>query len=140
MKRWKECILILSLLPLKSAFADTITNVPVADSGIEQHSPDLNVGSATRVVSGELGFRAGGEIRRALFQFDLHQIPPGSIINSVTLRVTTVFLIPSSPANSNFDLRRVLQPWVENEVTWKSRLSGAPWQMPGASSPSDSAG
>src|SRR5207245_1988052 len=90
--------------------------------------------------SGALGASAGFEIRRALFQFDLQrQIPPGSVINSVTLRVSVVFRLPLSPANSNFDLRRVLSSWAENEVTWNSRLSNVVWDVPGASGQTDSA-
>ncbi len=141
MNHCKECILIISILALTNALADTVTIMPIGDSGIEQHSPTNNLGGATEVVSGALGASAGFEIRRALFQFDLQgQIPAGSIINSVTLRVAVVFHLPQSPANSNFDLRRVLSSWTETEVTWNSRLSNVPWQIPGASGPMDSAG
>src|SRR5882724_6273685 len=141
MKHWKEGILLILSGALTNTFADTITNMPIGDSGIEQHSPDLNLGSATMVVAGALGASAGFEIRRALFQFNLQrQIPASSTINSVTLRVSVVFKLPLSPASSNFDLRRMLQPWAENEVTWNSRLSGVQWDTPGASAPSDGAG
>ena len=89
MKHLKKCILIILALALTNALADTVTVMPTADSGIEQHNPDFNLGSAPEVVSGTLGFSAGFEIRRALFQFNLQpQIPAGSTINSVTLRVS----------------------------------------------------
>src|SRR5439155_10041586 len=139
MKRWTKCLLIITILALNNALADTVTVMPIGDAEIEQHSPDLNLGAATMAVSGELGAAANFEIRRALFQFDLRgQIPAGAVINSVTLRVAVVFKLPLSPANSNFDLRRVLSAWTEPEVTWNSRLSNVPWQTPGVTGPMDS--
>src|SRR2546426_12298511 len=66
MKYWKECVLIILILALTNAFADTVTIVPIGDSEIEQHSADLNLGSATMAVSGALGASAGFEIRREI--------------------------------------------------------------------------
>src|SRR5207249_9753012 len=99
-------LLIIPLLALTNALADTVTIMPIGDAEIEQHSPDLNLGTDTSAVSGELGAAATFEIRRALFQFDLQgQIPAGAVISSATLRVAVVFKLPISPANSSFDLR-----------------------------------
>src|SRR6266404_7919 len=141
MKSWTKCLLIIPILALTNALADTVTLMPVGDAEIDQHNPDLNQGGATMAVSGALGAAAGFEIRRALFQFDLQgQIPAGAVIHSVTLRVAVVFKLPLSPASSSFDLRRVLSPWTETEVTWNSRLSNVPWQTPGVTGPTDSAG
>jgi hypothetical protein len=132
---------MFAAVAVMSAFADTVTIKPSGDSGIEQHNPDFNLGGSSEVVAGTLGSSAGFEIRRALFKFDLQgQIPPGSTIDSVTLRVSVVFRLPLSPASSNFDLRRILQPWDENAVTWNSRLSGVLWDTPGAADASDTAG
>jgi hypothetical protein len=132
------CALLWAGLGLTVTFADTVTLMPVGDAEIQQHSPDLNLGNGTSVVSGALGASARFEIRRALFQFDLSGIPAGSTINSVSLRVSAVLLVPLSPANSTFDLRRLLASWTETEVTWNSRLSTGRWETPGASGPSDS--
>jgi len=60
----------------------------VADSELRQFNPDGNFGGDASMVSGALGERANGEVRRAVVRFDLAgQIPAGAIINSVTLRL-----------------------------------------------------
>jgi hypothetical protein len=111
----------------------------MADAETHQFSPDNNFGSSGTMVSGELDGSAGDEIRRGVLSFDLAgQVPPGAVINSVTLQVTVV-KTPSGGINSTFDLRRLLQPWTEGAVTWNSRLAGVQWQVPGATGTSDSA-
>src|SRR5438093_7040019 len=130
------CAFICAFSGLGNALADTITIPSVADTELEQLHPDLNLGTDASLVAGELGSSARFEIRRGLFQFNLtnptNQIPPGSVINSVTLRIVAVLRVPISPANSIFDLRRLLVPWSESQATWNSRLAGTPWEMPGA--------
>jgi len=121
--------------------AATITLNPVADAYIRQFDPDRTLGdygSEPSLVSGALGSRAQFEVRRSLLQFDLSAIPAGAIVTSATLQITTV-LIPLSPVNSTFDIRRVLQSWSEGAVSWNSRLgAGTPWQVPGATGSGDS--
>ncbi len=130
--------LLLLTLCLTAARAATVMLTSVADSELREFSPDSNFGFSTSMVSGELGLLAHNEIRRAVLRFDLSgQIPSNAVINSVTLNVVVVKL-PLSPANSNFDLRRLLAPWDEGTVTWNSRSSGVPWQVPGATGTADS--
>src|SRR5689334_7051602 len=99
MKHWTRFLLMIPILSLTSALADTVTVMPIGDAEIDQHNPAFNQGNAMMAVSGELGASAGFEIRRALFQFNLQgQVPAGAVINSVTLRVAVVFKLPLSPA------------------------------------------
>src|SRR4051812_27340068 len=114
--RWvcRSTVLALAaylLFAPRSACADTISVTSTEDSTIEQGSPDSNFGTSVTAISGKLGTFASGEVRHALFKFDLNgKIPAGASITSVNLQVQVV-RVPLSPANSTFDLRRVLQNW-----------------------------
>jgi Immunoglobulin domain/Bacterial Ig domain len=120
--------------------AATVTLNPVADAYIRQFDPDRTLGdygSEPSLVSGALGSRAQFEVRRALLRFDLSQIPAGAVVSSATLKITVV-MVPMTPNNSTFDIRRVLQLWTEGGVSWNSRLgAGTPWQVPGATGSAD---
>src|SRR5690349_14369786 len=123
-------------------FGATVTLNPVADAYIRQFDPDrtlgIDYGSEPSLVSGALGSRAQFEIRRTLLRFDLSQVPAGAVVNSATLNMTVV-MVPLSPVNSTFDIRRVLQTWSEGGVSWNSRSgAGTPWQVPGATGSADS--
>ncbi|TAK95486.1 MAG: DNRLRE domain-containing protein, partial [Verrucomicrobia bacterium] len=138
--RWRilVCVLFAALIPELHASPTTVTLRPVADAELQQAQPDSNIGGNITMVSGELGIRVGGVLRRAVLRFDLAgQIPAGAIINSVSLQVR-VMRVPIGPANSIFDLRRILQPWSESGVTWNSRLPATPWQVPGVTGAADS--
>src|SRR5205814_9761208 len=68
----------------------------------------------------------------------LSQVPAGAVVSSATLKMTVV-MVPLSPVNSTFDIRRVLQSWSEGGVSWNSRSgAGTPWQVPGATGSADS--
>jgi hypothetical protein len=56
----------------------------------------------------------------------------------VTLQMTVV-KAPLGSVNTNFDLRHLQQPWAETQVSWNSRLTGVPWQQPGATDTVDCA-
>ena len=139
-----KCVLALLLCVMLPGFvkAATISLNPVADAYIRQFDPDRSLGdygSEPSLVSGALGSRAQFEVRRALLRFDLGQVPAGALVGSATLKVTVV-MVPLTPINSTFDVRRVLQLWSEAAVSWNSRLgSGTPWQVPGATGSADSA-
>jgi len=106
---------------------------------MEQKHPNVNTATTNNIIAGTLGSAAGFEVRRGLLQFDLTVIPPGAVINSVTVRLTAIIKIPSGAQNSTFDLRRMLAPWSESQVTWNQRLAGTGWANPGALDPTDSA-
>jgi hypothetical protein len=122
--------------------AATVALNPVADAYIRQFDPDrtlgIDYGSEPSLVAGALGSRAQFEIRRTFLRFDLSAIPAGAVVSSATLQITTV-MVPLSPVNSTFDIRRVLQSWTEGGVSWNSRSgAGTPWQVPGATGSGDS--
>jgi hypothetical protein len=123
---------LCSVVAATSGRADSILLAPVADAEINQFTPDANYPFGSSIATGKLGVNSGNEVRRALIRFDPSgQIPPGAVITAVSVTVNVV-RIPGTPANSTFDLRRVLQSWTETGVTWNSRSNGLPWNSPGA--------
>ena len=140
MNRFFTPVLVVSFVCLNGLQADVTTNLtPVADSYIQQFSPDLASGSESTMVSGELGLSAANELRRAFLRFDLSSaLPAGATVSAVTIQIT-VTKVPFTPTNSVFDLRRVLESWDESQITWNSRLTATPWEQPGALGPLDSA-
>jgi hypothetical protein len=136
-------VLLVAILIMVATWlrAATITVNPKEDAYIRQFDPDRtfgDYGGEPSLVSGALGSRAQFEVRRALLRFDVSAIPPGSVVNSATLQMTVV-MVPLSPVNSTFDIRRVLQSWTEGGVSWNSRSgAGTPWQVPGATGAGDS--
>jgi hypothetical protein len=54
------------------------------------------------------------------------QVPAGAVIASATLQVTC------TNAGNALRLYRLIEDWVENEVTWNERAAGIPWNAPGA--------
>ena len=123
--------------------AGTVTLHPVADTSIYSAFPNENFGGGTTFTAG--GRPQGGE-SRGLLLFNLQgSVPPGAIIQSVSLRLT-VENTPSRASNSIFDLNALTASWGEgtgadrggspagaNAATWLNRLgtSGAPWINPG---------
>ncbi len=133
--------LLLSGLALAiggKAEADTISLKPMADSYIQQFSPDVNAGGDFSNVAGALGSTKNGEVRRIFMRFDLSNlVPQNAVINSVTLQVTVVN-VPQFAVDSYFDLKRLLKPWTESGVTWNTATPGNPWEQAGATGSSDS--
>src|SRR5260221_19355 len=101
MKHWKECVLIILIVALTNAFADTVTIMPIGDSGIDQLNPTNNLGGATDVVSGELGVLGGFKIRRAR-DFPTREDPvnaPRLVINFTPPSPPTIVTQPQSQTN-----------------------------------------
>jgi hypothetical protein len=135
-------VAIVSLgLSAEAADADTVTNFPVADTGLQKANPTLNFGSSLDLVSGGLGSNSGFDVRRILLKFDFSgQIPPQAVINSATLTVNVIDHLPGGGTgpDSTFGLRRVLQDWSETEATWNNWSSLNAWNSPGAAGAGDS--
>jgi hypothetical protein len=126
----------VALLPLGSTGA-TVSLVPVADSYIKDDAPDANLNADRATLFAGKTANRTHEVRRCFLRFDMSsQIPAGSVIESVTVTLVVTH-VPPAPANCGFDLRRVLQPWNELQVTWNSRLTGTPWATAGAASATD---
>jgi len=146
----KPILLITSMLAASIlSHADMASFSATADTSISERDADNNFGGATYVSSGRDG-NLGGNPRRALFQFDLGSIPPGSTIQSATLKLVVVKTPGFGAVNSSFGIHRLTAGWIEGtksgnnglpaslgEATWNNRAHGiAPWSG-GASAAGD---
>lgn len=77
------------------------------------------------------GLTGTGFLRRALIEFDLSSIPYGSVVNSVSVRLT-IDKMPSSPPTDFAFLHKVLNEWGEGDSN-----AGSPGGMGAASSSGD---
>ena len=126
--------------------AESVTLHPVADTTLFETNPLNNLGANTNFVAGTTAGSAGEPFRsRAVMKFDVaSQLPSGATVISATLTLTVV-KIPTVPANSGFELHRLLVSWGEGnksgniglpatrgEATWSSRFFLLPqWAVPG---------
>jgi hypothetical protein len=106
-----------------AACADSVVLNPAQDTFISEAIATPG-GTAPDLIIGTQGILSGQAKNRGLIQFDLSSIPPGAVVNAVTLRLT-VTRVPFTPVNSNFHLHRVLQPWDGSQSTWSLRLDPA---------------
>src|SRR5437762_2983885 len=126
--------LALAALAISGAWADTISLTPIADTSLFEYSPNNNLGGLTSVPAGTIRVLKRS---RALFKFDLTQIPTNATITSADLTVQVVMVPPAvATTASTFDLHRVLRDWGEgtsagiprgapaktNEATWNNRF------------------
>jgi hypothetical protein len=145
--------LAFTILSLADARADTTNLTPIADTSLFQLDPNNNLGGLTSIPAGTI---RTGQRSRALFKFDLTQIPSSATITSADLTVQVVIVPPAGALTaSTFDLHRVLRDWGEgtgagplrgspattNEATWNNRFHpSTPWAQPGGSSNVDFVG
>ena len=132
--------------------ADSLVLRPVADTTLLETTPNNNLGANPNFIAGTTAGSAGQPFRnRALLKFDVAgQIPAGATITAASLTVSVV-KVPSVPANSTFELHRLLVSWGEGnktgnlglpattgEATWLSRFSLLPqWAVPGGAAGTD---
>jgi len=98
-----------SLLWVPGAHAAIATIEAGQDNSIAQEFPDRSAGLCDSVFSGNIDISLSA--RRALLQFDLSAIPPGSIINSVTLSMAVTRGGNHNP--SDFVLHPITAAWIE---------------------------
>jgi hypothetical protein len=129
------------------ARADSTNLNPVADTALLEKNPDFNLGGTNPILAGTT---ATGPRSRALFRFDLSQLPAGTTINSAsfTIQVTKKNF---SGVGSDFTLHRLLRSWGEGagsflagapaadgEATWNNRFHPSDgWGAPGAAADVD---
>jgi hypothetical protein len=132
-------ILILSLVmtpEMVSAQWDYEEN-PIADTYIDQSSPNKNNGEASINI---LVQWTGTSAYRILIKFDLSSIPPGSIITDASLSLHSGG--SSGSGTRTFTVYRVSKSWVEGNgpgtdttgATWIDTDKSVPtsWSTPGA--------
>ncbi|MBC7258323.1 MAG: DNRLRE domain-containing protein [Chloroflexi bacterium] len=106
-----------------------------SDTYINEDAADTNFNDPSHW--GELQVRTGGPAKRALLRFDLAgQIPTGARILTATLHLwTTSWRSADRPIT--LELYRLLQDWDASQATWRSRLTGVPWEGAGADGAGD---
>ena len=149
---WFIGVVCLHLIIPLSAFGDTVTLKPAADTALFQNAPANNLGAQDFMP---VGLTSLGSRTRGLVRFDFAgNIPSNAVINSATLTLRVVVDRGGSPI---VDLHRMLRPWIEgnksggpsgggtigapastNEPTWNRRAHpGTAWGTPGAQASSD---
>jgi hypothetical protein len=147
--------LVLLLAAQLAASAAVLDNsiTASADTCLIETSPNNNMGGQTYFNAGT---NMQGKRNRGLVQFDLSDIPVGSVITSAVLTVSVVGVPTDGPNGSIFDLHRMLRAWGEgtelaiigagqgypattNEATWNDRFAfaNAPWINPGGEPDAD---
>jgi len=117
-----------------------------ADNTIYEESTNTN-GGGQNIFAGKTQGLLGAMSRRALIRFDLAQVPSGSTINSVELRLTVARTQDTAPSAQN--LHRLTKDWgegtadtpsnegrgtapVQGDATWVSNFHGiSTWDSPG---------
>jgi len=105
-------LMAVILLAFGSAAARSATTTiePSADNTVAQELADNSSGACDSIFSGTTD-QGVGTARRALMRFDLSSIPPGSVINSVTLGMSVTR--GSNHVDSTFTLHPLNAPWTE---------------------------
>src|SRR6516165_494209 len=85
-------VLAFTFLSFAAVWADTTNLTPVADTSLFQLDPNNNLGGLTSVPAGTI---RTGQRSRALFKFDLTQIPSSATITSADLMVQVIIVPPS---------------------------------------------
>ncbi len=112
---------------------------PVADTTIYEDDPSAGTGAGTHLFVGPI---ASGSPRRALLRFDFGAVPPGSVVQSVALRLVVNKAGIGAALDDEHRLQRVLVDWGEGssdggtggggapasaaDATWSHRFWGSP--------------
>jgi len=130
---------LVAILPWSTGVvrAASILLNPLQDTFISE-AFDTPSGTGTDMVIGTQGATADYPKNRGLIRFDLSLIPPGAIVQAVTLGMTAVTRVPFTSVDSEFHLHRMLRDWDELQSTWSLRLDpGDLWETPGGQEGAD---
>lgn len=111
-----------------------VTLNPSADTQISSGNTTTNYGNGTSLWLGERDDDTGDALR-ILIKFDVSSIPPGSTINSATLRLNMILDRSSNARTAR--VRYLKRNWVENQATWNVYSSGNNWTTAGAAHTTD---
>lgn len=108
-------VLVLLLIAIAGVVhAEIISINPDRDNTLyERDAGELSNGSGPSLFFGQTGENANFVLRRALMRFDLSSIPPGSVIQNVSLAIT-VDLVPPEATGFDATLHRVMSDWGES--------------------------
>ncbi len=94
------------------------------DSYIVQSAANTNYGTSTYMG---IDTQSGGN-ERPILQFNISNIPSGSIINSAVLEIYQTI---GGGSSFNASVRRILSDWTETQVTWNNRTNTSTWGTAG---------
>ncbi len=115
MKKWIFLICVLTLLPFSPARSDELTIQPQKDNSLfEDDLGRWSNGSGQYLFMGRTGGDNGLDrlLRRTVLTFDLSQIPPGSVVDSVELRLF-INQVPFGATDGRSDVHRLVSNWGE---------------------------
>jgi hypothetical protein len=100
-----------ALLTSFPAMADVLSVGASKDNTLyEDPNGAVSNGAGDRFFAGRTDATGGGTIRRGVIAFNLGAIPPGSVINSVTL---TLYMSRTQAPTNAVTLHRLLADWGE---------------------------
>ncbi len=145
----KKLFLIILLFPFYCNAQQSIELVANKDNSLFSEANNLSNGAGNGIFAGRTG---GGNLRRALLQFPINQIPQNVNIDSVQLSLNC----DNARSNANFQIYRVLSNWGEgtsignsnggkggtatiNDATWANTFYNSQnWKTPGGEFNTDS--
>lgn len=92
-----------------------VTLYPTKDSAIRDENPTTNYGTSTLTVAGV----DEGDIRRAIFEFNISSISSAAAITSATLRLYNTG--GNDGTETLYSNRVTDNSWTENGVTWNNK-------------------
>jgi hypothetical protein len=140
------CALFLGATLASTAVADQVVLTSVSDNTlIEDPTGAYSAGAAQYFFAGRVGVNGGETLRRGVLRFDLSQIPAGSTITSVSLKLYCSAV--GSGTTQTVQLKRMLASWGEGpstafggggapsatgDATWQHRFyPSTPWPTSG---------
>lgn len=125
----KPLLLTLAFLAFASANvkADTVDLSPIQDNSIYSEDSTQNNGAGVSIFAGRTN---GGDLRRALVQFDLSGIPAGSTVTSATLTLTMTRA--SDTGDRTVSLHRLNEAWGEGTADAGGNEGGGATATPGS--------
>jgi hypothetical protein len=140
------CALFLGATLASPAVADQVVVTSVSDNTlIEDPTGAYSAGAAQYFFAGRVGVNGGETLRRGVLRFDLSQIPAGSTITSVSLKLYCS--AAGSGTTQTVQLKRMLASWGEGpstafggggapsatgDATWQHRFyPSTPWPTAG---------
>jgi len=123
--------ILLSILALSVQFGmaqSTLINITTdsdsKDAVVETYAPYLNGGSDAVVFVSAWTNGGTNNTKRYFIEFDLNVVPSSAIIDSAKLSLykgNTSLMSNMHQGTNNWEIRRVLQSWTEQTITWNNQ-------------------
>lgn len=105
-----------------------------ADTVLSQSRPTTAGGTATTLsVDGDEP-SGSGQDTAILLRWDVSSIPPGSVVQQVSLAVRV-----TDPSSNSYPIMALQRAWTESSATWAVAQAGLAWEVAGAQGGSDRA-